>query len=73
MEQFRARLSVEAVEARCTPSCATLGEGVSHYAQSAPHAQADLVHTVQAAEGTTGFGAVVVYTVNHPDTFPGCS
>jgi hypothetical protein len=72
MVQRKARLSVEVMEDRWTPSCATLGEGVSQYAQSAPHAQADLVHTVQAAEGTTGFGGVVVYTVNNPNTFPGC-
>ena len=64
---------VESLEARSL-MCATLGEGVSGVAQSAPGAQAALVHETQAAAAAAGqtFGEVVSYTAHNPSTFPGC-
>ena len=73
MRKNRIPLAVESLEDRCTPSYATLGEGVSHLATSAPRAQSNLVHVTQnlAAQNGLLFGQVVAFTAHNPSTFPG--
>jgi hypothetical protein len=70
MTHLNARLSVEGLEDRWTPSCTNVGEGVSGVAQGGPGEQAALVHTTLAATGTA-FGQVVASTAQDPSTFPG--
>ena len=65
---------VESLEARSLMSATlNLGDGVSRVAQSAPGAQAALVHVTQELAASTGqtFGAIVSFTAHNPKTFPG--